>query len=155
MKPMIFRFAAVLMILYGPVSRGQQDATMAVRSSIDQFFEGFHKRDTTQMKTVLAEEVLLQTIGANPEGRAVLRSQPMADFLASIAGIPDSVQIEERLLDYQIRIDGNLAHAWTPYEFYVGGNFSHCGVNSFQLFQDADTWKIVYIIDTRRREGCP
>lgn len=155
MNVLFYRLAVVLVILSGHAGLAQQDAEMAVRSSINRFFEGFHLRDTTRMKTVLGEEVLLQTVGATPEGRAVLRSQPMADFLASIAGIPDSVDIEERLLDYKIRVDGNLAHAWTPYEFYVGGNFSHCGVNSFQLFRDESDWKIIYIVDTRRREGCP
>lgn len=34
------------------------------------------------------------------------------------------------------------------------GNFSHCGVNSFQLFHDNGQWKIIYLIDTRQRTGC-
>ncbi len=154
MNVFLFRIAVVIILLSGHIGQAQKDAEAAVRSSIDRFFQGFHHRDTTGMKTVLGDEVLLQTVGTNPEGKTVVRSQPMADFLVSIAGIPDSVAIEERLLDYKIRVDGNLAHAWTPYEFYVGGKFSHCGVNSFQLYRDESTWKIIYIVDTRRRENC-
>ncbi|EAR15802.1 MULTISPECIES: hypothetical protein [Robiginitalea] len=154
MYALFYRLLAVFILLSGPIGLAQQDSKAAVRSSIDRFFQGLHQRDTTGMKTVLGAEVLLQTVGSDPEGKAVLRSQPMADFLASIAGIPDTVVIEERLLDYKIRVDGNMAHAWTPYEFYVGGKFSHCGVNSFQLFRDGSDWKIIYIVDTRRRDGC-
>ncbi|MBC2840719.1 nuclear transport factor 2 family protein [Robiginitalea sp. SC105] len=132
----------------------QQDREGEIRSSIDRFFEGFHARDTNRIKTVLFDTVLLQTIGRGPDGKAALRTEPMGNFLKSIAGIPDSVAIEERLLDYKIRIDGNMAHAWTPYEFYLRGEFSHCGVNSFQLFRGESGWKIIYIVDTRRREGC-
>jgi hypothetical protein len=40
------------------------------------------------------------------------------------------------------------------YKFYVGETFSHCGVNSFQLFKDKEGWKIIYLIDTRRKDPC-
>ena len=55
---------------------------------------------------------------------------------------------------YNIQIDGPMANAWTNYEFWVNDSFSHCGVNSFQLFNDQGSWKIIYLIDTRRKEGC-
>ncbi len=132
----------------------QPDQKQAVRQTIDRFFEGYHARDTTIMAAVLGEDVLLQTVGRSPEGKPLLRSEIMDDFIASIASIPDTVQLQEKLLDYQIQIDGDMAHAWTPYEFYLRGAFHHCGVNSFQLFHDGEAWKIIYIIDTRRREGC-
>jgi len=54
----------------------------------------------------------------------------------------------------KILIDSQLASVWTDYKFYIGDKFSHCGVNSFQLVKLNDGWKIVYIIDTRRKEGC-
>ena len=36
--------------------------------------------------------------------------------------------------------------------FGLMDNFSHCGVNSFQLFNDNGQWKIIYLIDTRRKK---
>ena len=132
----------------------QSAEEIAVRQTIDRFFEGYHARDTALMGTVLGASALLQTVGRSPEGQPVLRSEVMDDFIASIASIPDTVQIQEKLLEYRIQIDGDMAHAWTPYEFFLRGAFHHCGVNSFQLFRDRDGWKIIYIIDTRRREGC-
>jgi hypothetical protein len=63
--------------------------------------------------------------------------------------------LNERILSYNINVDGDLASVWTPYEFYYGDEFSHCGSNSFQLFRDPEKgWQILYIIDTRKREGC-
>ncbi|WP_445382343.1 nuclear transport factor 2 family protein [Robiginitalea sp. IMCC43444] len=126
----------------------------AVKAVIDQFFEGFHKRDTAMMRSVLAEKVLLQTIGKSPDGATQLRTENMNAFVQSIGSIPDSVQIEEKLLDYSIHSDGLMANAWTPYEFYLRGTFSHCGVNSFQLYHDGNAWKIIYLVDTRKRKGC-
>ncbi|UWX56421.1 hypothetical protein NYZ99_09635 [Maribacter litopenaei] len=57
-------------------------------------------------------------------------------------------------MDYSIQIDGAMANAWTPYEFRINDNFSHCGVNSFQMVKLEGEWKIIYLIDTRRKEGC-
>ena len=61
---------------------------------------------------------------------------------------------DERITDDSIKIDGPLASVWTPYKFYYAGNFSHCGVNSFQLVKTNDRRKIQYLVDTRRKQGC-
>ena len=61
------------------------------------------------------------------------------------------MQFEERLLGHTIHIDGPMAIDWTPYEFYVNGKKSHSGVNVFTLYKDNGQWKIVAIIDTRRK----
>lgn len=150
---MKFKILLLLGLLAGSAYAQSADEA-AVRQAIDRFFEGYHARDTTLMGAVLGNDVLLQTVGRSPEGKPVLRSEAMDDFIASIASIPDTVQIQEKLLDYNIRIDGDMANAWTPYEFFLRGEFHHCGVNSFQLFFDGEAWKIIYIIDTRRKEGC-
>jgi hypothetical protein len=47
-----------------------------------------------------------------------------------------------------------MATAWTPYKFYLDKTFSHCGVNAFQLFKSENGWKIISILDTRRKEPC-
>jgi hypothetical protein len=57
-------------------------------------------------------------------------------------------------MSYDIKIDDNMAIAWTPYEFYITDKFSHCGVNVFTLIKTEQGWKIAGIIDTRRKEKC-
>lgn len=71
-------------------------------------------------------------------------------MLNAIVTRTDDQKWDERLLHYNIQVDGNMANAWTPYEFWFNDAFSHCGVNSFQLFKNGDQWKIIYLIDTRR-----
>lgn len=120
-----------------------------VKKTIQIFFEGMHQRDTLKIKSV-CKDMVLQSVGESHKG-TTLTTENTADFLKSIASPPANLKIEERLLDYKIQIDGFLAHAWTPYEFYVNGKLSHKGVNSFQLFKDNGIWKIIYIADTRRK----
>jgi hypothetical protein len=120
-----------------------------VKKSINTFFEGLHTGDTLKIQSVCHKSMVLQTITELPVG-SKLSTDEISEFYKSIASIPPNMKIEERLLDYKIQIDGSMAHAWTPYEFYVNGKLSHSGTNSFQLFKDNGVWKIVYIIDTRK-----
>lgn len=132
----------------------QNNETAKVKAAIDTFFEGFHKGDTTMMKTVMYGKFTTQTAFKDKDGNDVLRSSESTDLVNAIANRPSTEKWDERLLDYHIKVDNNMAIAWTPYQFWRNGEFSHCGVNSFQLFNDNGQWKIIYLIDTRQRTGC-
>ena len=134
--------------------QAQDTDAKAVKTTITDFFEAFHNQDTTALRTMAKGDIKLQSISVNKEGKSVLTESEYNQFLKSIAGIPKDNTFEEKLLSFNIQVDGNMANAWTPYEFWYNGNFSHCGVNSFQLIKEDEEWKIIYLVDTRRREGC-
>lgn len=125
-----------------------------VKKAVQLFFEGFHNQDSTLIKSTTGSGIILQTIGRDKEGTSVVKTSDFNDFLKSIVSIPDSIKFQEKLLSYQIKVDGSMANAWTPYELWINDSLSHCGVNSFQLHKQDGTWKIIYLIDTRRREQC-
>ena len=124
-----------------------------VRQVIASMFEGMKSKNTDLIKAAFHPEATMQTVKSGENG-AELDSNSVMDFVNRIASSPATTTLDERILDYQIKVDGDMAAAWTPYEFYVNENFSHCGVNSFQLIKTKEGWKITYIIDTRRKEGC-
>jgi len=148
------RIILLLAILISTTATAQNNSKDLVRASIDTFFEGFHKGDTILMKSVMKDNFLTQTAYKNKEGKDILVNEESSTLIKAIANRPSDQKWDERLLDYNIQVDGNMANAWTPYEFWYNGEFSHCGVNSFQLFNDNGTWKIIYLIDTRRKKGC-
>ncbi|MBT8280324.1 MAG: nuclear transport factor 2 family protein [Muriicola sp.] len=144
-----------LLILFSLViGSAQQTPEEAVEKTIKDFFEAFHSQDSAQLVNKVAPGIRMQTIGKSSDGRDSVVTVPFERFVKSIVSIPDSVQFQERLLSMSVRVDGSMAQAWTPYEFRINGGLSHCGVNSFQLFKADKDWKILYIIDTRRKEGC-
>lgn len=123
------------------------------KAPILQFFDGMRKSDSNMIKTSLSPNAILQTIAKTKDGKTVVRTEDIAKFITGVTQPHDAVY-DERITFNSIKIDGDLATVWTPYQFYVGDKFSHCGVNSFQLVRLEGTWKIQYIIDTRRKEGC-
>ena len=132
----------------------QKSDEAEVKNTIVKFFDAFHKQDSVAINALVSKDLTLQSIGKNREGATQLSTQEFSAFLKSIVSIPKDQKFEEKLLDFKIQIDGDMANAWTPYEFWFNDKFSHCGVNSFQLVKLEGTWKIIYLVDTRRREGC-
>ncbi|MCF7560832.1 nuclear transport factor 2 family protein [Sabulilitoribacter multivorans] len=148
------RLVFYLVFLITAAVFGQNEEEFKVKSAVDTFFDGFHKGDTTLMKSVMMDKILMQTAYKNKEGKDILVTDEPGKMLNAIATRTADQKWDERLLDYSIQVDGNMANAWTPYEFWYNDTFSHCGVNSFQLFKDGGQWKIIYLIDTRRKVGC-
>jgi hypothetical protein len=137
-----------------PELETQKKQKQEVKQTIMEFFNGFHSGDTTLMRKVIHKDLILQTISKNKEGEDVLHTDEVNKFLMSIATRPSSQRWDERLLLFTIQVDGTMANVWTPYEFWYNEQFSHCGVNSFQLMNENGVWKIIYLVDTRRKEDC-
>lgn len=119
---------------------------------VDEFFIGFHAKDSIVLQKVCHTNMSLQTV-INAKENSRLKTEKASEFFKSIASIPDNIKVLEKITDYEVKIDGNMAHVWTPYEFYVNGQLSHIGVNSFTMVKEPNgEWKIVHIIDTRRKQ---
>ncbi len=137
----------ILFLLFGFSGQAQKTE---VQQTIQTFFEGFHAKDTLKIKSTCSDKLVLQSISETAKSNKFSTETPK-EFLIAMATIPADMQFEERILSYNIQVDGTMAHAWTPYEFYINGKFSHKGVNAFTLFKTAEGWKIVHLIDTRRK----
>lgn len=135
-------------------AQNQAAEKQAIKKVIETFFEGLHKGDSTLMKSTMHNTIKIQTTATNREGTKMLKTETKQQLLINIANKKPQDIYLEKLLSYTIKVDGNLASVWTPYEFYFNGNFSHCGANSFQLFNNNGNWEIVYLVDMRRRQNC-
>ncbi|QYJ69529.1 nuclear transport factor 2 family protein [Flavobacterium litorale] len=136
------------------VLNAQEDKAIErdIKATITTFFEGLHTADTLKIQLVCSDDIIIQSV-IKPQGenqfKRIVTSKEM--FYELINAIPKDAEIEERLLDYKIQVDGGMAHVWTPYEFYMRNELVHTGVNSFQLFKSNKGWKIIYLLDTRHK----
>ena len=137
-------------IILFPAYSHAQYGEDAVKKAIRTMFDGMRAGDSSMVHSVFVDDALMQTIAPNRQGQIALTDGTLSNFLNAL-GTPHDQVWDERILSYEIKIDGAMASVWTPYEFYAGERFSHCGVNSFQLMKGNDGWKIIYLVDTRRR----
>ncbi|MBC6611434.1 nuclear transport factor 2 family protein [Hymenobacter sp. BT507] len=145
---------SLLLVASGPAVAQRPDAeAAAVQRTIQTFFAGMRAGDSALVRSTIAPGAVFHTI-SNRGGTTQVQPESPADFLKAV-GTPHQQVWDERITFDKVLVDANLASVWTPYEFYLGSTFSHCGYNSFQLVKlAAGGWKIAHIIDTRRKEKC-
>ena len=149
----------VLMINYFAVGQTEVKYTeeeYKVRYVVEYFFEGFHESDSVKMRSVMHPEMTMRSIQLNKDGNEEIITSDVDSFVSLVAQHAKNNNWEEEVGTYTIKIDGKMAHVWLPYKFFVNNMMSHCGVNSIQLFFDEkeELWKIISILDTRRKKDC-
>lgn len=130
-----------------------QTATDSVKAAVNSLFTAMIHADSVALTRCFAPGAVLQTVVKDKQGVVSVRTEDISKFASSIGQLPKEAA-DERITFDVVKIDGDLAIAWTPYQFYFQQQLLHCGVNSFQLVRLAEGWKIQYIIDTRRKNGC-
>ncbi len=66
-----------------------------------------------------------------------------------------STDYYERMWDPIIMYRGDLAMAWTTYDFHLDGKFSHCGAESFTLTRVDNRWMVMdWAYTANESENC-
>ncbi len=125
----------------------------SIKATINTLFTAMRSSDAILLSTTFSDSALLQTISKSKTGKAIVLNETVTAFAKQVAALPKD-SADERISFNSIKVDGAMANVWTPYEFYYNQIFSHCGVNNIVLVRIDGFWKIQYIIDTRRRQGC-
>ena len=146
-------FLVLLTSLFFSIVLIAQTAEDSVKSVINNLFTAMRNGDGALLQSTFSDSAVLQTITRNKGGKVVVVTENVTEFAGFVNTLKKD-SADERIQFETIKIDGPLAIVWTPYSFYHNGKFSHCGVNSFQLVRFEGIWKIQYLIDTRRRQGC-
>lgn len=124
----------------------------AVLDTVQRLFDAMAAADSAAVRRLFHPQATLFV----PETRNSERTiavMSVDGFVRRIAASGGT--IDERFHDPLVRVDGDLAIVWTPYMFYNAGQFSHCGIDAFQLGRAAEGWTILQIAYTRRTEDCP
>ena len=148
----MLRKIGILFALSIAVSANGQDSE--VRKVITDLFTSMYNADASGLKKVFHDSARLGSISTDGTGNTMVKYADISGFVNYVGKLEKGVA-DERFTITDIRIDGKMASAWVPYQFYRAGTFSHCGVNHLLLTLGNDGWKILTITDTRRKDGCP
>lgn len=149
----------MILLMAGMLSANAQTANPeieAIKKTVNTVFEGMKKCDSAMVKSVFAPGAVLQTIRNAKDGLSgTVSGDRIEPWLKAIAQPKTAEQIWDEKINFdQILIDGNLAQVWGSYTFHIGAKFSHCGTDNITLVKYADGWKIVYLIDTSKKDNC-
>lgn len=127
-----------------------QEIEQEIKNVINALFDGMRNADSVQVLSVFAPDAFMQSVSNNQEGKTIIKRNEVTGF-ASFVGKQKKGAADEQIVFESIKVDGDLAFAWTPYKFIYNGTYSHSGVDAFCLVKLNGSWKIQYLIDTRRK----
>lgn len=116
-------------------------------------FDGMRVGDSAAVKQHFYPYVSANTAFTSKQGNKELKVDDINNWFDAIAQPHEQVW-DERIWDYKVDIDGNLAAVWVKYAFYLDQDFHHCGVDAIQLGYDGNKWRVFHIADTREVAGC-
>jgi hypothetical protein len=133
-------------------ARAQASERDAVLATVQKVFDAMRTRDTALLRSAFDSSARL--VGVSRGGTPAVTLMTPARFGAAIVGAKAGAVWNEKLLDPEVRIDGDVAQVWSYYTFHLNDAFSHCGVDAFMLLKVGGEWKITQLADTQRKEGC-
>lgn len=132
-----------------PAAHAEQDAILAV---IDDFMHAVTKNDLALMaKLQVAEGVTF--VDRLVDGRRRIVRRPNSYWVDPARTSTD--QYRERYWNPTVLVRGQIAVVWTPYEFWVNGKTSHCGIDSFDMVKIDGQWRVGNAMWTVEPEACP
>ncbi|WP_420633100.1 nuclear transport factor 2 family protein [Candidatus Palauibacter sp.] len=129
----------------------QDDAEAGAVAAVQALFDAMAARDGDAIRDLLTDGAVFTSMVETADGVQVGESTG-AEFAASI-GQPGPALLE-RMWEPHVMVQGPLAVVWTPYDFHVDSQFSHCGIDAVSLVHTDEGWKISSIAYTRERDGC-
>ena len=144
-------------ILCGPfcftaaIANEAEDRATVVKM-VQIFFDAMTERDVERMKSMLTPDGIFYGYREGPDGLLIVRPthRAYADGLAQ-----GDRKLVEQFWEPQVLIHDRMAAEWTPYDLYVDGEFSHCGIDNFNFLKTEEGWKITGIVFSMEPDNCP
>ncbi|MDG2141749.1 MAG: hypothetical protein P8K27_09665 [Gammaproteobacteria bacterium] len=152
MSPNYLNICFFIFLVMSSLSFAQEDERGAIIETVEGFFTAIRTADKRLLESILVPNSL-NISTSEVDGGTTQLTTLTHENMVSVLTRPGRLAIE-RAWDETILIQGSIAIFWAPYDFHVDGEFSHCGVDSFQLIKKGDKWLITNASWTREIETC-
>jgi hypothetical protein len=124
----------------------------AILAVVDRFMTAISTNDAALMAEVRIEGGSTIVARPDPAGGAA----PLVTRRLFSGATPSRTgTVRERYWDPVVHVRSGIAVVWTPYELWIDGKTSHCGIDVFDMMKDKGVWKIANAMWTVEPEACP
>jgi len=135
------------------LAHAQSDDRETILAVMEKAFAAVHTNNPDDWRAIQLAEGTSLSFRPGPAGPEMQMSSN-EKFLAGLK--PDGHEyVEHWTGEPTILVSGPIAVIWGEYEFWIDGDFSHCGVDSVDLVKVEGEWKIANFMWTVEKEGCP
>ncbi len=148
---------SILFMLPAEKSVAEDDGRAEILALIDQVFYAVGSGNPDDARATQLAQGTSISFRQHPDGKPGELLMRMTTNEALLADdIDGDVKFVERWTgEPTVMIRGPIAVVWGEYEFWINGNFSHCGVDAVDLVNIDGDWKIANWMWTVEKDGCP
>jgi len=106
----------------------------------DEALERITAEDSAGLAGLMIEEAMIY-VGDVHEGKYRVRTRTYADTRDRAFDI----DLVERGWDPTVLVSGTIGIVWYPYDIYVDGAWSHCGIDIFNMIRTDEGWRIAVL----------
>jgi Putative lumazine-binding len=120
----------------------------AVQKAVQVFFDTMAARDVEGARGILQPQGRFHAMSVR-DGKPDVRAFSNEEYFAILQA--SKQKMRERTWNPDVSIHGLIATFRAPYDFWIDGKLSHCGVDAFDLIKTEDGWKIaggVYTVES-------
>lgn len=133
-----------------PLRGAQPDPdVVAVLDVVDGFMRAISTNDVAALAALTLEGTTTTVESPNPEGGTRLTRRTLEPQRYAKGAF------REQYWDPVVHVRGRLAVVWTPYEFWLNGKTTHCGIDVFHMVRQDDGWRIAHLMWTVEPDACP
>lgn len=108
-----------------------------VLKTVQAFFDTMTAKDVEGARKILMPQGRFHAVRMR-DGN--VRSFSNEEYLADLQAAKRTMR--ERIWNPEVRVRGAIATVWTPYDFWIDGKYSHCGIDAFDLVKTDEGWKL-------------
>ena len=122
-------------------------------AAMDRYMHAISANDLEAMAAMQTPEGMTYRARATQDGGMEVVGHPNA-YWVDPARL-DGSTARERYWSPTVLVRGSIAVVWAPYEYWIDGETSHCGVDVFDFVRIDGTWRVSNSMWTVEPEACP
>lgn len=130
-----------------------QDPKEEVMDVVKKLFVAMETNNGDLASGLFTIDAELRSVVFTKGGYGRVSSIPLSKLI-EVFSEEKEVIYSEPFWNERVLIDSSYAVVWVDYAFYLGADFSHCGVDMFQMVKLESGWKIFGLTDTRKKNDC-
>lgn len=135
----------------GPAGH-QSGEEAAVLAAMDRYMHVISANDLQAMAAMQTPDGMTYRARATQGGAMEIIARPNSYWVDPARA--DGSVVRERYWSPTVLVRGAIAVVWAPYEFWVDGKTSHCGIDVFDFIKIDGEWRVSNSMWTVEPEAC-
>lgn len=125
----------------------------AVLDVMDRYLSAISSGNLGAMKQLQTPEGMTYRAKSSADGTVQVVPHPNS-WWVDPARKDDGHALRERYWAPTVLVRGSIAVVWAPYEFWIDGRTSHCGIDSFDFVKVGGRWLVANAMWTVEPDAC-